>query len=124
MIVKKDRRQPLWEFATTFKESGPEQCSLRTVQRYLHVLGYKRPLVRKRVQIGALNRKRRVYWCRTKLHWKVDKEWKNVIFSDEMMINLKPDGHLKVWHKASEKWRPKCLGYVAARPNTNLKLMV
>ena len=42
---------------------------------------------------------------------------------DEMMINFKPDGHLKVWRK-SEKWRPECLSYISARPNATLKLMV
>ena len=41
-----------------------------------------------------------------------------------MMINLKPDGQLTVWRKASEKWRPECLGYVACNVKTNLKVMV
>ena len=48
----------------------------------------------------------------------------NVIFSEEMMINLKPDGQLTEWRKESEKWRPECLGYVACNVKTNLKVMV
>ena len=47
-----------------------------------------------------------------------------VIFTDEMMIVLKPDGKLKVWRKSSEVWRPECLGYVTEPPSTNLKIMV
>ena len=38
--------------------------------------------LRKSVQIGAFKREEFVYWCRTELLWKVDKEWKSVIFSD------------------------------------------
>ena len=34
------------------------------------------------------------------------------MFTDEMMIVIKPDGKTKVWRKASEKWKPECLGYV------------
>ena len=123
-IVKHDRRQPLREIAASYNSSTFEKCSVRTVQRNLHLLGFKRRAVRKAINISAVNRRRRVYWCRTKLTWTVDSEWKKVIFSDEMMINLKPDGQLKVWRKANERWRPECLGYVAGRVNTNLKIMV
>lgn len=123
-IVKADRRQPLHEISAKFNESAPEKCSMRTVQRNLHAFGFKWRLVRKKINIRVVNRRRRVYRCRTKLHWRVVREWQKVIFSDEMMIDLKPDSHLKVWRKAIEKWRPECLGYVAARPTVNLKLMV
>jgi hypothetical protein len=51
-------------------------------------------------------------------------KWKKVIFTDEMMIIIKPDGKLKVWRKCSEIWRSECLGYVAEAPFTNLKIMV
>lgn len=123
-IVKSDRRRPLRDISAAFNSTGVEACSVRTVQRNLHFLGYKRRSVRKRVAISDVNKKKRIYWCRTKLTWKVGTEWKNVIFSDEMMIHLKPDGQLKVWRKASEKWRPECLGYVSASQGKNLKMMV
>ena len=63
-------------------------------------------------------------WCRGKLHWTVGNQWKKVIFTDEMMIIIKPDGKLKVWRKSSEIWRSECLGCVAEAPSTNLKIMV
>jgi hypothetical protein len=40
------------------------------------------------------------------------------------MIVIKPDGKLKVWRKASEKWRPECLGYIANVSSSNIKIMV
>jgi hypothetical protein len=46
------------------------------------------------------------------------------MFSDELMIVLKPDGKLKVWRKAAEKWRPECLGYMRECQGSTLKLMV
>jgi transposase len=46
------------------------------------------------------------------------------MLSDEMMIVLKPDGKLKVWRKAAEKWRPECLGYMRECQGSTLELMV
>jgi hypothetical protein len=46
------------------------------------------------------------------------------MFSDEMMIVLKPDGKLKVWRKVAEKRRPECLGYMRECQGSTLKLMV
>ena len=68
------------------------------------------------------NKKKRIAWCRGKLHWTVGNQWKKVIFTDEMMIVIKPDGKLKVWRKSSEVWGPEYLGYVAETPHTNLKI--
>jgi hypothetical protein len=47
-----------------------------------------------------------------KVHWTVDRNWKHVIFSDEMTIVIRPDGKIKVWRKTSEKWLGRCLGYL------------
>ena len=61
----------------------------------------------------------------SKLHWTVSNQWRKIVYSDEMMIVIKPDGKLKVWRKASEKWRPECLGYISCNnvaPVTNLCL--
>lgn len=41
-----------------------------------------------------------------------------------MMIVLKPDRKLKVWRKATEKWRLGCLGYMCECRGNTLKLMV
>ena len=41
-----------------------------------------------------------------------------------MMIVIRPEGKTKILRKASEKWRPECLGYVAHGPKSTLKIMV
>ena len=68
-LVKLDRRQPLREIAAAYN-------SITTVQRNLHLLGYKRRSVRKSVNISAANKRRRIYWCRTKLTWTVESNCK------------------------------------------------
>ena len=90
-----------------------------TVQRTLRSLGYTWRSVRKSIRIRNVNKKKRIAWCRGKLHWTVN-QWRKVVYSDEMMIVIKPDGKLKVWRKASAKWRPECLGYIANVSSSNI----
>ena len=54
----------------------------------------------------------------------MNKQWKNIIFSDEMTIVIKPDGKIYVWRKPEEKWHGICLGYLSGGPGRTLKLMV
>jgi len=123
-IVKVNRRSTLKEITSELNTVTPVKMSTRTVQRRLHFLGYKRRSVRKVIGTREVNKKKRLAWCRGKIHWTVENNWKNIMFTDEMMIHIKPDGKTKVWRKASEKWRPECLGYVANGPTSPLKLMV
>ena len=74
--------------------------------------------------VRKVNRKKRMDWCRSRLHWTINNQWKHIMFSDEMMIVLKPDGKLKVWRKAVEKWRIEYLGYMRECQGSTLKLMV
>ena len=67
-----------------------------TVQITLHLLGYSWRSVRKSIEIRNVNKKKRILWCRGKLHWTVNNQWRKVVYSDEMMIVIKPDGKLKV----------------------------
>ena len=104
-----------------FNERTPVVVYRRTVQIKLHFLGYIRRSVRRKIGIRTVNKKKWIAWCRVKLHWT---EGKKVIFTDEMMIVLKPESKLKVWRKSSEVWRSECFGYVAEPPSTHLKIMV
>ena len=63
-------------------------------------------------------------WCRSKLHWTINNQWKHITFRDKMMIVLKHDGKLKVWRKACEKWKPECWIYMREWQGSTLKLMV
>lgn len=123
-VVKTSRRSSLKDITSEFNNRVPIPVSRRTIQRKLHGFGYTRRSVRKKIGIREVNKKKRMAYCRSKLHWTVENNWKKVIFSDEMMILLKPDGCIKVWRKSSEIWRSECLGYVAMNPSTTLKMMV
>lgn len=123
-IVKKDRRKTLTEITDEYNRSLPNSVSKRTIQRELHHQQYWRRTVAKKLGVREVNRKKRLQYCRGKLTWEVDQQWKNVIFSDEMTIVVKPDGKVKVWRKTSEKWRGYCLGYLGQGPSRCLKLMV
>jgi hypothetical protein len=47
--------------------------------------------VRKSIGIRNVNKKKRIAWSRGKLHWTVNNQWRKVVYSDEMMIVIKPD---------------------------------
>lgn len=59
-----------------------------------------------------------------KLYWAVEHNWKHVIFTDEIMIKIKPDGQPKVWRKPRKCWRPECLKYVSQELKSEVKVMV
>ena len=52
----------------------------------LNLFGYSRRRVRKTLTVSGVNRKNRVKWCRGKLTWSVEQNWKKVIFSDETQV--------------------------------------
>ena len=124
--VKQNRRQSLSDITSSVNERIPVNVSKRTIQRHLHRLGYKKRVVRKRLTVSKINRKRRCSWCRVRLNWKVDEQWKRVIFSDESQIIIGTDNRVSVWRKEGEQWLPQCLGIRSshARPQGKVSLMV
>jgi hypothetical protein len=52
--------------------------SSRTVCRRLFWEGYNRRVVSKKITISQVNRQRRVWFCRPKLHWTGD-QWADII---------------------------------------------
>lgn len=123
-LVKVNRRLHLGEISSQFNQVTPVKVSRRTVKRNLHKLGYKRCTVRKCMGIRETNRKKRLAWCMARKFKTVNNYWKRVIFSDEMMVIIKPGGEVKVWRKTAERWRPECLGYVSIGAQSTIKLMV
>ena len=50
-------------------------------------------------------------WCSEKNHWTIDKEWKNVSFTDEMSIEVGGTmGTTYVWRDKTECWHHDCVG--------------
>ena len=81
--VKTDRRQSLTELRSKMNNVLPNTISSRTVRRRLRFHGFRRRKIRKTLTIRTENRHRRVHWCRSKLRWTLNKDWKRLIFSDE-----------------------------------------
>lgn len=123
-IVKKDRTASVDEISNEFRASTSVEVCNKTITRKLHSWGYSKHVQAKKMGIREVNRKKRRQYCRGKLHWTVANQWKKVIFSDEMTIIIKPDGRVKLWRKADEKWSVFCLGSLHVGPKTTLKLMV
>ena len=89
--------------------------SSRTVRRRLKFHGYTKRKVKKTLTINTTNRKRRISWCRQKLHWTLNNHWKSVIFSDETQVKTNSQSRVSVWRKPDEVWRPECLGQRGGR---------
>jgi hypothetical protein len=68
---------------------------------------YRRCLAIRKPQISKRNRKQRVAWVRERLHWTPD-QWREVVWSDESRVALRPDGDRRVWRKPSEKKHNGC----------------
>ena len=64
----------------------PNTLSSRTVRRRLRFYGFTRRKIKKTLTIRTENRKKRVQWCRSKLRWTLNRQWKKVTFSDETQI--------------------------------------
>ena len=54
----------------------------------------------------------------------MNRQWKNIIFNDEMTKVIKPDGKMYVWRTPEGKCYGICLGYLSGGPGRILKLMV
>jgi hypothetical protein len=107
--VKTNRRQTLKDVTARFNQRTSCNVSSRTVCRRLFQEGYTRRVVSKNSTICQVNRRRRVGFCRRKLHWTVD-QWSHIIVSDETKIILGQNRKIYVWRKADERLRPECAG--------------
>lgn len=108
--VKCHRKQTLQEITNTVNNFIPQSLAPRTVRRRLRSCGFTRRKIRKSIVISRANRVRRVSWCRQKLGWTVKSDWQSVIFSDETQVVIGQNNKVYVWRRATEVWRPECLG--------------
>lgn len=120
-IVKRDRRAPLGEITAKYNSTSGKQVSTKTVKRKLRDHGFRRSVYRKKVVIRAVNRKKRVSWCREKRWRTVSNFWKFVIFSDECQVCVGQDQRIYIWRKPEEGWRPDL---VVRRDQRPVKVMV
>ena len=94
-IVKRNRTATVSEISAEFQASTNTKVCEKTIRKKLHELGFSKCVPAKKI-IRDVNRQKRLQYCRGKLHWTVNNHWKRVIFSDEMMIILSPNGRFKL----------------------------
>jgi len=123
-IVKRKRIATVPEITEEFRLSTSVEASEITIKRVLRRLGYRKCVAVKQMVVREVNKKKRLDYCRGKLLWKVTPHWRKVIFSDEMSIVVSPNGRVKLWRKAEEKWSVHCVEAAHLGPRSTLKLMV
>lgn len=122
--VKVNRRDSLTDITNKFNQGRVRAVSRRTVQHHLHKHGFKRRVHRKKVVVSAVNRKRRLSWCREKRRWEVNGRWDKVIFSDESQVVVGSDNRVYVWRKRGEGYRPDLVSSVPSAKKKVFKVMI
>jgi hypothetical protein len=79
--------------------------TIQTVRNTLHKDAFKAHNKPKKPKLTAAQRRARVKFARKHQHWTVD-DWKKVIWSDEVKINIYgSDGQRYIWKKEGEDFR-------------------
>lgn len=104
--VKQNRRKSLQEITTMVNEVSDHSFCTKTVQRKLSDMGFKRRVVKKKVLVRAINKKKRILWCRERRHWTVEEQWCKWIFSDESQVVIGSDNRMYIWRKDDEVNKP------------------
>src|SRR6266545_1801506 len=107
-LLKENRRTNIYELTDNFVASTSTNVNTRTVKHYLHDQGFYERVGVKKPLVTEPNRKKRLLWAQEHENW--EKEWKNVIWSDESKFELfKGDGRKYVWRQEHEKYDLQCL---------------
>lgn len=101
-VLQEDRTSTVLDITNSFNNVSTVNVCKRTIQRVLHANGLRKRSIRKKMGVRRDNRVRRVHWCRNRLRWTVNNNWKNVIFSDEMKVIVGGDGLIKIWRNKYE----------------------
>jgi hypothetical protein len=80
-------------------------CSIPTLVKAIHELGYYRRVARRRCLLNEVDYKRRLAFARAHRHWTVE-DWARIIFTDEMSIKIAMErlSVMWVWRKLNEKY--------------------
>lgn len=103
-----NRKDSADEITEKFNNLGLTGLSTITARRVLHEHGYHGRVGQRKPLVSESNRKKRFKWCQERLRW--DKEWDNIIWSDESRFLLfESDGKHYVWRKPHEKYDIDCI---------------
>jgi hypothetical protein len=83
--------------------------SSRTVQRYLHKMGYTYTAKIKKPFLKQIHKVKRISWCKKFRSYTIE-DWRRVLFSDESTYYvLKRKNKVMVWRTKGEKLAPDCI---------------
>ena len=92
-----------------WSEQAGVDVSSRTVRRRLCKGGLKGCKARRKPLLTAVQRKRRLEWCRAHKSWSLD-QWKRILFSDESTFTLQSHaGNNWVRRRQGEEYKPECI---------------
>lgn len=107
-LIRDDRQQSVEDLTKKFKEMGLKSVSTATIRRNLYELGYHGRAGVRKPFVSEQNRLKRLSWCKERKNW--EKEWENVVWSDESRYLLfQNDSNHWVWRKPKEKYDVDCL---------------
>ena len=109
-MVRKNRRQTLYDLTSRYNERYGQNISSRTIRRRLFNEGFKRRRVCKATTISKVNREKRMKFCREKPGWTEEENWEKVIFSVETQIVIGNNKKIYIWRKDEEKYLTQCVG--------------
>ena len=114
-LVKSNRRLTLQDITAKLNECKTKTFSQKTLQRLLHLEGYKRRLAKKKMVVREANRKKQVKWCKERRGRIVDNHWKksNVFrWKSDCARNKQPLHACKCLHLAKRRQKVQPTPYL------------
>ena len=109
MLSLKDRRRSAVSIAAEIKEVGRQPVSAQTIRRTLHQIGVHGCHPRRKPLLKTIHKKACKQFAEDMSTKHMD-NWKHVLWSDEMKINLfGSDGFKHVWRRPGEEYKDKCV---------------
>ena len=79
-----------------------------TLKQAIHSLKYKSRYARKKPWHSPKSRRRRLQWSQDRLHWRRE-DWRKQLWSDEVMVQIHANGHVRVWRRDGTAYEPRYL---------------
>ena len=103
-LYKNNRQASAQQLMKLYNEGNSNSIGITTVRKRLKEFGAKRRCLRKTVIIRKEYLLKRRKWAKARLHWTVERDWKQFIYSDECSIYVgKENKSVKVWRTDAEK---------------------
>ena len=91
------------------EDLGFQNVSVSTIQRRIKETGrFVSTWTKRKPYVSAANRKRRVEWCKARLHWTRD-QWRRIVWSDESPYVFRCNRRARCYRLKGEKYNAECL---------------